>query len=465
MEKNDVLEICAEALGTNAEGIAHVGGVTLFVPRLLPGERATVRILKVQGNIAYGKVEEVLIPAEERLRPHCPVFGKCGGCQLQHMRYYAQVRWKRDFVRSTLKKIAGITARVERCIRSEHEYGYRNKLQLPIGRLNGENAIGFYAERTHRIVPTQTCPLHPDWADRLIAALHRFMETCGLDGYDETAGTGQLRHLIVREVRGKFLVVLVTTVREIKGIDYFDFLLGEIFSEYSLFLCVHTGKDNVIFGSEPVLLHGKASYEGTECGITFEAGAGTFLQVNEGVRGKLYDDAASAVSEGETVIDCYSGGGLLTALFAQKCLRAYGIEVVKEATACAKRLAERNKLSGKMFPICGKVEEELPPLLEREKDATVVLDPPRAGVSREVLKTILLHGVKKIILISCNPASFARDLGILTGFLAETENGELKKCEISDPMYQIEKIQPFDMFPQTRHVETLAVLTRRETVK
>ena len=267
MEKNDSLVVTCEALGSQGEGIARADGVTLFIPRCLPGERARVKVLKVKGNVGYAKVEELLTPAEERVRPRCAVFGKCGGCQLQHIKYRAQLRFKTDLVRDALRKIAGIDFRVANCERSEKEYGYRNKLQLPVGRRNGENVVGFFAERTHRIVPTDACPLHPEWADKLIDALKNFMEKCGLDGYDEETGEGQIRHIVVRELRGKFLVTLVVTVPELKGIDYFLYRLDQIFHEYSFYLNFNDKKTNVIFGDKLQLLKGKGVYDCTDAGI------------------------------------------------------------------------------------------------------------------------------------------------------------------------------------------------------
>ncbi len=460
MEKNEIVTVTAQSIGTHGEGIARYEGVTLFVPYLLPGERANVKVLKVQSGIGYAKVEEILTPAEERVRPQCPVFYTCGGCQLQHLRYREQLQFKTDLVQNCLKKIAGISFPVALCERSDKEYAYRNKLQLPVGKKGTENVVGFFAERTHRIVPTDVCPIHPAWSEKLIGATLNFMEKCGLDGYDEVTKKGQIRHIVVRELKKKYIVTLVATVREIKGIDYFCFLLGQIFPEFSLFLNYNDKDTNVVFGEEFRLVKGCATYECTESRIAFEAGPNTFVQVNDFVRARLYDRLVSLVSDTETVIDCYSGGGLLTALFARKCRHAYGIEVVPEASACADALRERNRLQDKMTNICGRVEDCLSGLLQKETDPTTVLDPPRSGVERSVLKELLRAGGKKIIMVSCNPATLARDLGILTGTLAESERGELVKRENPQAVYRIERIEPFDMFPQTRHVETLVLLTR-----
>lgn len=329
-----------------------------------------------------------------------------------------------------------------------------------MGRQDGETVVGFYAEHSHRIVPTETCPIHPAWAEKVIAALKNFMEKCGLDGYDEERRTGQIRHIVVRELRKKYIVTLVVTVPQLMGIDYFSYLLDGIFPEYSLFLNFNDAATNVVFGRKFELVKGRGSYECTDMGITFEAGPNTFVQVNDGVRGRLYARAVELAGEGP-VIDCYAGGGLLTALFAQRYGRAYGIETVREAVDCADALARKNGLADKMTNICGKVEEELEGLLAREPEAAVVMDPPRAGVERSVLKTLLNFAPRRILMISCNPATLARDLGILTGSLTENEDRELVKTENGHTMYEIELVQPYDMFPQTRHVETLVALMRK----
>ena len=235
--------------------------------------------------------------------------------------------------------------------------------------------------------------------------------------------------------------------------------MDSIFSEYSLYLNINNAETNVIFGEEFRLDKGKPTYECADMGISFEAGPNTFVQVNDGVRGRLYQQAVELAESGP-VIDCYAGGGLLTALFARQYGKAYGIEVVAEASACADALAERNGLTGKMINLCGRVEEKLPALLAQEPSAVVVLDPPRAGVGRGVLKELLKQAPARILMISCNPATLARDLGFLTGTLVENESGELVKSKEPHTMYEIKAVKPFDMFPQTKHVETLVLLSR-----
>ena len=463
MKKNDSICAAVEGLGSSGEGIIRHEGATFFVPSCLPGEKVRFKILKLKDNIGFGKVEEILAPAEERVQPQCGAFLRCGGCRLQHVGYDAQLKIKSNIVRDCLKKIAGIEFDVPLAVKSDLEYGYRNKLQLPIGvDANGDDVIGFYAERSHRIISIDSCAIHPDWAGKLIAVIKAFMRECRVHGYDEVRKTGTLRHIVAREIAGSFIFTLVVANEKITGLDRLLALLQREFSSFSLYLNVNAKDTNVIFGDVFKLIFGPATFESVEQNIRFEAGPVTFLQVNENVRTKLYRSAVKTVSSdgNGVVIDAYSGGGLLTAMLAKKCKRVYGIELEKEAVDCANSLKVKNKLEN-MTNICGYVEEELPKVLQKEKDERVglILDPPRAGIARSVVKALCESGIPKLTIISCNPATLARDLGLLTGYLVEV-NGELKKGD-GNGAYEISSIQPYDMFPQTKHVETLVCLVRK----
>ena len=472
-EKNDIICGVVDALGAGGEGIIRHEGITFFVPACLPGEKVVFKALKVKGNVGYGKVEEVLTPAEERARPKCPVFLKCGGCTLQHVDYSAQIAYKSKAIKDTLRKIGGIVIDVPTAVKSDLPYEYRNKLQMPIGvDKDGNTVLGFYAERSHRIVPVSVCAIHPKWSETLITVIKRYATECAVKGYDETNKTGALRHIVAREVGGKFIFTLVSAKADLPNTAHLIALLKEKFQTFTLYLNLNDSDTNVIFGKEFRLLYGDGFVEAKEQGVCFEAGPITFLQVNENVRTKLYKDALKTVTgDGdEVVIDAYSGGGLLTAMIAKKAKRVYGIELEAEAVNCANALKKKNGLNN-MTNICGYVEERLAEVLNIEKGEKIrlILDPPRAGLARSVVKALLESGVPKITLISCNPATLARDLGILTGRLIE-KDGELVKnpaCEgIAESetlagYYQIERIQPYDMFPQTKHVETLVCLARK----
>ncbi len=476
LEKNTYITAVTEALGSNGEGIVRHEGVTFFVPNCLPGEKVTFRVVKIKDKIGYGKVEEILTPAEERVRVKCPVFLRCGGCRLQHMDYAAQLEFKTGVVRDCLRKIGGLTCEVKPTVKSDMPYGYRNKLQLPVGvDKDGNTVIGFYAERSHRIVPISRCDIHPEWAEKLISVMKRYCDECVVRGYDEERKTGVLRHIVAREIGQRLMITLVCAKLNLPSIPRLQELLSEAFPVYTLYLNLNDKDTNVILGERFQLVHGSPIYEDEEQEIRYEAGPQTFLQVNENVRGKLYNAALKTVIDtgDEVVIDAYSGGGLLTAMLAKKAKRVYGIELEPEAVACADSLKKKNGLDN-MQNICGYVEEKLAAVLEKEKGETVrlILDPPRAGIHRSVLKALLESGIEKLTIISCNPSTLARDLGILTGKLIEKEgsNGELVKnpaydskpdCEILPGYYAPTLIQPYDMFPQTRHVETLVCLSRQ----
>ena len=473
IEKNDIICAVTDAIGSNGEGIIRHEGITFFVPACLPGEKVRFRVLKLKGNVGYGKAEEIITPAEERVRERCPVFLKCGGCCLQHLDYNAQLVHKAGIVKEALRKIGGINVQVPQAHKSDLPYGYRNKLQIPVGvDKEGNAVIGFYAEHSHRIVPISACAIHPEWSERLIAVIKRYMKECAVKGYDEEKGTGALRHIVAREIGGKYIVTLVSAKKNLPNLPYLIGLLSEVFSSFTLYINFNAENTNVILGKEFQLVHGTGIFEAEEQGIRYEAGPSTFLQVNENVRGKLYRDALKTVcADGdEVVIDAYSGGGLLTAMLAKKAKRVYGIELEEEASRCADSLKEKNGLTN-MTNICGRVEEKLSAVLEKERGEKLrlILDPPRAGIARSVLEALLASGIEKLTLISCNPATLARDLGILTGRLVEKE-GELVKnpayvalgSDVTLPgYYAIEKIQPYDMFPQTKHVETLVCLVRK----
>ncbi len=470
IEKNDSICAVTDAMGSNGEGIIRHEGITFFVPACLPGEKVRFKVLKIKGNIGYGKVEEILTPAEERVRPKCPVFLRCGGCSLQHLEYSLQLEHKANVVKDALRKIGGLHVEVPPTIKSDFEYGYRNKLQLPVGvDRDGKTVVGFYAEHSHRIVPITACAIHPVWAEKLLAVMSRYILECAVKGYDEERKTGSLRHVVAREIGGRFIVTLVTAKKELPSLSYLIGLLEGALGEVTLYVNYNDSDTNVILGKEFQLVHGTGVFEAEEQGITYEAGPVTFLQVNENVRGKLYRDAIKTVALGgdEVVIDAYSGGGLLTAMLAKKAKRVYGIELEAEASRCADGLKKKNGLAN-MTNICGDVAVELPKVLEKEKGEKVrlILDPPRAGIARSVLKALLDSGIEKLTIISCNPATLARDLGILTGKLTERE-GELIKNPAYEGVeaggtlagyYEVVSVQGYDMFPQTKHVETMVTL-------
>lgn len=457
MQKNCEYEGLVEGLGTDGEGIIKCEGATVFVPFCLVGEKVRFKVLKAKNNIAYGKLTEVLTPSAERVKPPCPVFGKCGGCQLQHASYAYQTEFKRLTVKNALNKIGGIDCEVSPCVPCEKSYGYRNKMSVPIG----EDGVGFYALHSHRIVPIKTCAIEKEWAADVIKVLNGYMQKSGLKGADGEGGLGDLRHFVVREIKDNFIFALAAT-HTVNTAILVD-LLKEKFEKFTLLLNINSGGTNAIFGDRWKCVYGGGFFVAEENGVKYKAGANTFLQVNDGVRDELYKKVISEADGDAVVIDAYSGGGMLTAMLAKRCKKAYGIEVVKEAVNCADELKELNGLSDKMQNICGKVENEIDGVLKTVagEKLIAVCDPPRKGMERSVVYALKKTAAEKIILISCNPSTLARDLGLFLGTLKEIE-GQLVKCAPSEEEpYYIESVTPYDMFPQTKHVETLCVLKRK----
>ena len=461
MEKNSLYEGQVVSLGSEGEGIIKIDGTTAFVPFCLVGEEVTFKALKVKDNIAYGKLENIKTKSPVRVNPPCPVFYKCGGCDIQHMNYAAQLKFKQDSVQSTLWKIGGVEAKVSETVPCDSEYRYRNKLALPIGvNANGETVCGFYAPHSHRIVDTDDCLIQAEWVKKVISAVKKFAKVQHIRGYNEETRQGVLRRIVVREIGKKFIFALVAT----KKIDCAPLIeeLEKDFEDFTFLLNINPSQGNVIFSKEWHICRGLGYFEAEECGIKYRAGAQTFVQVNDDVRAKLYARVLEEAEEGAVALDLYSGGGMLTAMLAKKCGTAYGVEIVEEASRLADELKEANGLTGKMFNVCGAVENEIEKVfkLTEGKKRIIVCDPPRKGMERSVVQAVAKSGADKIILISCNPATLARDLGLLTGGLEEIGGALYKMCSYNTP-YEIKSITPFDMFPQTKWCETLVVLAKK----
>ncbi|MCD8295078.1 MAG: 23S rRNA (uracil(1939)-C(5))-methyltransferase RlmD [Clostridia bacterium] len=453
MEKNEDYKGEVIGLGTEGEGIIKCEGKTVFVPLCLPKEELFFRVLKVQKDIAYGKVMYVSRPSPDRTIPMCPVFPQCGGCSLQHMKYPAQLDYKSAMVRSSLKKIGGIDAEVSYTIPCDSAYRYRNKLALPIGLTpSGDPVCGFYAPRSHRIIPIRDCYIQEEWVKDIIHSITAYARILPL------AQREKLRHVVARRVGDRHIIALVASQMVPTG-PLME-ILDSNFPDCTFLLNINPADTNVIFGPEWHTVRGEGYLKTEEGGISFTVGANTFMQVNDEIRSKLYAHVLNEAQGASIAIDLYSGGGLLTAMLARACGKAVGIEIVPEATQCANALMEENGLSGKMRNICGAAEDNIQILQMASKGGVIVCDPPRKGMERSVVKAIRDSRADKVILISCNPATLARDLGLLLGTLTE-EGRELVKCARPVSPYRLKSVTPYDMFPQTKWCETVAVLERK----
>lgn len=461
MEKNEIREGLVSSLGYNGEGVIKEDNFVIFVPFALPCEKIKYKVLKVSKNVVYGKLLEVLTPAESRERPQCDVYTKCGGCQYQHLKYFKQLKQKSLVLQDCLKKIAKIDAKVPLTVKSEQIYGYRNKLVLPVNRDEKGVKIGFYAPNSHRVVDINNCPLHDSWVKDIISCFSRFIVENSIFCYSETDKCGSLRHIVVREVNGQFIIVAVTK-DELQHQESLIEILKTKFKYFSLYINYNEKDTNVVTGEKYGLVYGQPSLKACDFGIDYEIGPQTFIQVNNGVKLKLYSDIKKIVSscEAKNVIDAYSGVGLLSAILAKgEKNNVYAIEIVEEACQSAKKLAEENTISNKMKVFCGDCAEIIPKIIANVKDDfQIVLDPPRKGVDRNLLSVIKRSRPKQIVYCSCSPQTLSRDLGVLLGTI--DENGAFtNKIE---NWYEITFIQPYDMFALTRQMENLVVLQRKD---
>ncbi len=465
LAKNTEYTVKIEEIGCNGEGVARIEGCAVFVPYALKGETVKIKILKAKDSYAFAKLAEVITPSSDRIEPKCSAFQKCGGCNLQHVKYAKQLEWKAESVKDCFYKIADMQIDVPAAVASPGHpecYRYRNKLQLPIRNTQKGNVIGFFREGTHDVIPIDDCQIQQLWAKDIIQILHKYIKDKNVSCYNEVTNKGVLKHVVVRDAGGSLIITVVITQSKLPFVNYLIGLLSECFKSFSLYVNVNKLNNNVVLGEEFKLICGEGFSVIEEQGIKHEIGPRSFMQVNNGIKDVIYADVCRLAGECDTIIDAYSGAGFLTALLAKRSGVCYGIECVQEAVDSADKLAEINGLGHKMFNVCANCEDALPPLIEQLKgdgaDVTVVLDPPRKGCDRKVVQALLRARPKKIIYVSCNPSTLARDVGMLCGTLTLTD-GEIKKSgTVGD--YRVTYIQPYDMFPQTKNVEMLVCLER-----
>ncbi len=466
MKKNEEKVGVVVGLGSNGEGVLKEDGTVVFVPFALVGEKIRYKVLKVTSKCAYGKVLEVLTPAEMRVRATCPVFTKCGGCNLQHVKYFNQLKIKEDIIANCFKRIANLSVEIKPTVKGDDEFRYRNKLQLPVQETSNGTIIGFYAENSHRVVGIDDCLINAPWTANVIKAFKTYFEEFNIKGYNELDKSGDIREITVKEVKGNLIVTAVVLNENIHGTDRLvEILKQHLKYTFSLYLNVNDADTNVVFGEKFILLYGAPDYMGEMLGIKYRIGVRSFMQVNNSVCCKLYSAVRDAVSADEqtVVIDAYSGAGLMTALLAKNAKKAIGIEIIPEAVKCANDLAVKNNLQDKICNYLGKCEDILPDLIKEERvknsKICVVLDPPRKGCAYSVIKSLIDNDIDRIVYVSCLPSTLARDVGLLVGSL-ENIDGEIKRVNDYTPRYEISLVRPYDMFANTKHVETLVVLTK-----
>lgn len=451
VHKNESYEVDIVDLTHEGAGVARVNGFTLFVPNTLPGERAKIKVIGVKKGFGFGRLEELIKESPERVDPPCPIYKWCGGCQLQHLSYEGQLEYKRKLVEDVLTRIGKLedVPVLPTLGMGEEPWRYRNKAQVPVGERNGRIITGFYQKRSHEIVEMDSCIITGDTNDDAVQAVKEIVNQYNISAYNEEKHKGILRHIIARygKTTGDLMIVLVTNGQDLpqrkKIVEDIRNALPEI---KSIVQNVNSKRTNVIFGEETRVLWGAEYIYDFIGDIKFAISARSFYQINPDQTKVLYDQALkyAELNGDETVIDAYCGIGTISLFLAQKAKKVYGVEIVPEAIEDARRNAELNNIHNAEFAV-GKSEDVIP---EWKKQGitpdVIVVDPPRKGCDEELLKTIIEMKPKRVVYVSCNPATLARDLRVL-----------------EDGGFKTQKVQPVDMFPQTTHVEAVALLEHK----
>lgn len=452
MNKNQQVELECLSLGAALEGVCRHEGMAVFVKGMLPGERARVVITRVEKRYAFGRLLEVLTPSPQRQAPPCPAYPRCGGCAGLHMRYEATLAAKRQQVKDCFQRIGGLQVEVPPVLGMAEPFYYRNKTALPVALTAEGVRTGFYAPRSHALIPVESCPMAMPAINRAAAALRAWLNESGTSCYDESAHTGLVRHLVARQNRrGELMAVVVINGRELTGWKgLLDVLRARVPSLASLYLNVNRERTNVILGRECRLLWGAATLTDTLCGLQFQLSPQSFFQVNPKQTEILYRTALDfcGLSGKETVADIYCGAGTISLLLARHCAQVLGIEAVDPAVANAQANAQANGIDNARF-LAGAAEALLPRLAkEGYRPQVIVADPPRKGMEPAALEAMAACAPERIVYVSCNPATQARDAGLLR------QRG-----------YEITACQPVDMFGWTAGVENVIRLEQKGSGK
>lgn len=452
MKKDDMIILKIEDMGVDGEGIGKLEGFTFFVKDAVIGDTVEAKVMKMKKNYGYARLMQVVEPSPVRCAPRCAFARQCGGCQLQAMDYEAQLDFKAKKVQNNLVRIGGFSDIPKPEIMGmEDPWRYRNKAQFPFGTdKEGRVMTGFYAARTHSIIPCTECWLGVEENKVILEKILAHMEQYRIPAYDEKSGKGVLRHVLIRKgfTTGELMVCLILNGRKFKGLDVLVDSLREIPGMTSITINVNTKNTNVIMGTEMISVWGQDYITDYIGNVQYQISPLSFYQVNPVQTKKLYETALeyADLKGNETVWDLYCGIGTISLFLAQKAGKVYGVEIVPEAIADAKRNAALNGYTNTEFFV-GKAEEVLPEKYEKEgiHADVIVVDPPRKGCDEAALKTMVKMQPERIVYVSCDSATLARDLKYLCG-----------------EGYEVQKVKACDMFPGTVHVETVVLLQRKD---
>lgn len=448
MQKNEIIEIEITDITSEGNGVGRHEGMAVFVPQTAVGDVIECKIVKVLKSYAYGIVSKILKPSADRIEPDCPIFPKCGGCSFRHLSYEAELRAKEKFVRDAFTRIGKINCEFEPILGCENPDGYRNKAQYPVAESDGEIICGFYAKRSHRIIGGTKCRLLPEEFGNIAESILEFCRKSNISAYNEVTGKGILRHIYLRKApaTGEIMVCLVVT-RKCDFTGLAEKLTGEFSAIKSIVLNVNPDNTNVILGKKTEVIWGSEKITDIMCGNVISIAPEAFYQINSPQAERLYGIAEEyAYLKGtENLLDLYCGAGTIGLSMAEKVKKLTGVEIVPQAVENAKENAENSGIENAEF-ICADAGKAAERLMQCGKcPDVVIMDPPRKGCDRLTLDSVVKMNPKKIVMISCNPSTAARDCAVLS------ENG-----------YMPVKVRAVDLFPRTGHVECVVLLSRNE---
>ena len=446
LHQNQIYTGTVEGYSSEGLGIVRLDGAVVFVPQAIRGEEIDLRITKVMKTAAAGEIVKIHNLSPERTKPECPYFGKCGGCDFQHMSYTEELWAKRQRVQDALTRLGGTDLQVEEILGAKDPTHYRNKSQYPVG---ADGAIGFFRARSHQVVPIDRCLIQSEVSDRTAKAVGNWMKRYRVSAYDETTGKGLVRHIYVRVNRkGESLCCVIANGKQLpREPELAAYVRAAAPGTVGVVLNTNTKKGNVILGEKYRTLWGQDFLMDTLCGLQFKLSVPSFYQVNRDQAEVLYGKALefAALTGEETVLDLYCGTGTITLCLAKQAKKAIGAEIVPPAIEDAKENAARNNIENAEF-FCGDAAD-IAAKLEREglRPDVITVDPPRKGLAPEVIASVAGMGPKRVVYVSCDPATLGRDVKIFDGF-----------------GYKAVRAAAVDMFPGTRHVETVVLLSQQK---
>lgn len=450
LKKNEIYETEIIDYTTEGNGICRVGEIAVFVPSAAVGDRIRVRIVKTAKNYAFGKIEELLQPSPDRTIPDCMVSGKCGGCVFRHISYEAELRFKQKRVTDALTRIGGLDSSiVGEIIGAPQEQQYRNKAQLPVTYdKDGKICVGFFAPRSHRVIPLTNCRLQSAAFQEAVTVFLQWANENRISVYDETGHTGILRHLYLRYAAGteELMVCVVANAAELRKEKQLVRMLTEALPKLkTVVLNTNTEKTNVITGKKCRSLYGDGYITDELCGLRFRISPLSFYQVNRDQAERLYTLAGefAAMKPHETLLDLYCGTGTIGLTMAGRVKKLIGAEIIPQAIEDANRNACLNGIKNAEF-LCADAADAAAQLSERNiRPDCIIVDPPRKGCDSGLIGTIVTMSPQRVVYVSCDPATLARDIKLFTG-----------------QGYEVQKAIPVDMFPRTGHVECVVLLSR-----